>query len=131
MRACPGCWCCVYWIESKHLRARDPDRKARAAAVDLERNYLRHLAEATGVAPSPAALDALTGDRSREVPLALATYAPELLRRTRFASQGEGVLALWRTISRDAKGRRNRKFHLTAGAALAADATVRSRMAGG
>lgn len=131
VRACPGCWCCVHWIESKHLRARDPDRKARADAVELERSYLRGLAAATGVAPSPAALEALTGDRTLAVPLALATYATELIRRTRFASQGEGVLALWRTISRDAKGRRNPKFRLTADAALVAEATVRARLLAG
>ena len=44
VKACPGCWCCVYWIESKHLRRRDPDKKARTVAHQLKILYLRQLA---------------------------------------------------------------------------------------
>lgn len=129
VRACPGCWCCVYWIESKHLRARNPDRKARATAGELKVLYLRRLSEEAGLPFLDPELEKFV-DRNRDLAreLSLATYASELARRTRFASQGEGVLALWREIAWDAEGHPNRKFRLKPAEILKAEAALKARL---
>lgn len=85
----------MYWIESKHLRARNPDKKARATAQELKVLALRQLAEEAEL----PYLDAELGTFVQKNPdlarsLSLVTYVNELSRRTHFASQGEGVLAL-------------------------------------
>ena len=71
--------------DAKHLRARNPNKKAHAEALQLKQAY----AEGLGIDPNPVLM---TRD------LTVATYAHELIRRSKFASQGEGVLVLWREL---------------------------------
>lgn len=129
-RACPGCWCCIYWIESRHLRRRDPDKKARRDAHRLEVLYLRGLAEEAGFPRLDAELERFATDHKDLRPqLALATYVRELERRSRFASQGEGSLALWREIAWTERGPKP-KFRLKVDEILKAEAALRERLAG-
>lgn len=128
VRACPGCWCCVYWITNKHLRRRDPDKKARATARELKLLYLRRLAEESRRPLSDAELSKFIGDNQDLADaLSLATYAHELERRSRFASQGEGVLALWREIAWK-EGRPDKKFRLKPEKIIQAEADLRRRL---
>ncbi len=149
VRACPGCWCCVYWIDSKHLRARNPDSKARSQGRALKVLCLGRLAEECGLPLLDRELDAWIGaNRDVDGELALVTYVSELVRRTHFASQGEGVLALWREIAWEpdgglaprsrprgaarggtAEGGPKKKFRLKPEAILAAEKVVKERLA--
>ena len=112
-----GCDCplCTYLISAPHLRPRDPCKKARREAVKLKRILLRQLAEESSVNLTAEQAEALLTERG-EIANAIswATYGQELIRRSQFASQGEGVLVLWREISRDKQGRVQKNFNLKA-----------------
>lgn len=97
VRACPGCWCCIYWIRNKHLRVRNPDKKAIGEARQLKMLYLKTLAEEAGYPLTDAEVEKFYGARRDLWPaVSVASYLRELDRRSKFASQGEGVLALFR-----------------------------------
>jgi hypothetical protein len=73
VKACPGCWCCVYWIVSRHLRRRDPDGKARRVAHQLIL-CLRKLGEELELPMSDAELEQfITDHRGLRPELALAS----------------------------------------------------------
>lgn len=114
---CFGCWCCSYWNERCHLQVRNPDKKAKAVARQLKLLYLRGLAPAGEVEP-------LLGRQDLAGPLALATYAAELVRRSKFASQGEGVLALWREVAWSPGARKGKRVVLDAATILQAERTL-------
>jgi hypothetical protein len=111
-----GCDCCFcsYLSSAPYLKPRSLSKKARATAMELKRLYLQELARDTGVSVNPERGAELTFGQSpltRE--LALAAYAKELIRRTEFMTQGEGVYALWREFAwKD--GHPDRGFRLTA-----------------
>jgi hypothetical protein len=127
--ACPGCCCCVYWIESKHLRRRDPDKKARSVAHQLKVLYLRGLAVELELPLLEAELEGFaTKQKDLRPQLALATYASELQRRSRFASQGEGSLALWREIAWKEGGGPKPKFRLKVEEILKAETALKERL---
>jgi hypothetical protein len=131
--SCHGCWCCSYWIESKHLRRRDPDKKARAVGHQLKILYLRALAEELELPLLDPELERFAGDHRDLAPqLALATYVHELERRSRFASQGEGTLALWREIAwKENGGGPKPKFRLKVDDILRAEAAIRGKLGPG
>ena len=56
--------------------------------------------------------------------IALATYTTELIRRTEFASQGVGILALWREVAWEGSEPK-KKFRLNPKKVLAAEARIR------
>ena len=120
-RACPGCWCCIYWVDSKHLRARNPDRKARLQARRLKMLYL----SGAGVKDAESFYA-----RNRDLwpAITLATYVSELDRRSKFASQGEGSLALWRELAWEPGGGPKKKFKLKAEAILKAETAIIARV---
>jgi hypothetical protein len=108
VRACAGCWCCVYWNGNKHLRPRNPDRKAKSVARELKVLALRGMSEELH-------LPLVDRDFAKLVTapaVALYAYVVELDRRSRFASQGEAVLALWREIAWTPEGKPKPKFRL-------------------
>ena len=130
--SCRGCWCCSFWIESKHLRRRDPDKKAREVARQLKVLYLRGLAEELELPLLDPELERFAADRGDLRPqIALATYARELERRSRFASQGEGTLALWREIAWKEGGGPKQNFKLKVEEILKAEAAIREKLAQG
>ena len=125
-----GCYCgfCSYLAAADHLRVRSPDKKARQRAHQMKDLYLASLAAEAGVSPSPAAREALLSDPKSADDLAFATYGRELLRRSQFASQGEGVLVLWREIAWDQKGKVKKGFTLSAERILQAEAALVERL---
>lgn len=123
---CPGCWCCGYWVTSKHLKARNPDRKAKERARKLKVIYLRQATEELRLPLLDPELEAFAKARPELAEsLSLVTYVNELARRSQFSSQGEAVLALWREIAWTKAGSPKPKFRLRPDAILAAESAVR------
>jgi hypothetical protein len=120
VRACGGCWCCVYWVGNRHLRPRNPDKKAKGVARELKILALRRMSEELGL----PLVDRDFGPVLSRPATALVAYAAELDRRSRFASQGEGVLALWREIAWTPEGKPKPKFRLKVSEILKAEADV-------
>jgi len=96
-----GCYClmCSYLVRANHLKVKKISKRAKKDAPELKAVYLRSLATDQGVALSPDGVSTLIGDPDLAEDIALATYANELIRRSQFASQGEGILVLWREIA--------------------------------
>ncbi len=109
-----GCCCdwCNYVVNIRHLRARKPSRKAKASATKLKEIALRQLADELGLAIQPDELAAMIDDPTTTIDVSWLSYGRELQRRAEFASQGEGVLVLWREIAWLENGRLNPKFQL-------------------
>ncbi len=96
------CWCpiCSYLIvERSHLKTRKPSNKATYYARELKLIYLRALAESIGLPLLDSELETLLTDHSLKESISLATYGNELIRRSQFASQGDGNLILWREFA--------------------------------
>ena len=96
-----GCFCsmCAYLTAGDRLKTRKIKQKAPAEAVAMKKLYLQSLAKELDLADSPRTPALALDDASLHLDLAKATYATELLRRSEFASQGEGSLVLWREFA--------------------------------
>lgn len=105
------CECCSYLGVAHRLVPLDPTSKDQAQAHRLKLLCLNALAEALGTALTPEKQAAILGNKTLSIELAHLSYAYELNRRTQFASQGTGVLSLWRTIAWE-DGRPKRNFTL-------------------
>ncbi|MEX0867644.1 MAG: hypothetical protein WD030_09815, partial [Pirellulales bacterium] len=118
-----GCWCsyCTYLGQANRLQVKTPSKGAKRAAEELKLVYLNTLATEVGLTCDVRQLDTLLGDSGLRKALALATYCRELVRRTRFGSQGEGVLALWRQIAWTEDGSPRPKYKLDADEIMAAE----------
>ena len=121
---CRGCFCCGIYRMGKHLRARDPSGKARKEAHQLKCLYLEILAEESDFPLKKTEIEQfLSQSPELSYDVSLATYVRELIRRTSFASQGEGVLTLWRDIAW-AGGRPKKGFELTSEEILRAESAI-------
>lgn len=127
-----NCYCrlCSYLVAADHLRVKNPDKKARQKSRQMKDLYLSALAAELGVPLSYPEIEKLIADPALAQDIAFATYGCELLRRSRFASQGEGVLVLWREIAWDARGKIKKGFALSAERTLRAEATISNRLKG-
>lgn len=125
-----NCYCafCSYLAAADHLRVRTPDKKARQRAHQMKDLYLSSLTAEAGVTLPAADRQSLLSDPKAADDLAFAAYGRELLRRSQFASQGEGVLVLWREIAWDEKGKVKKGFTLSAERMLQAEATLAQRL---
>jgi len=125
-----NCYCafCSYLAAADHLRVRTPDKKARQRAHQMKDLYLSSLAAEAGVTLSAADRESLLSDPKTADDLAFAAYGRELLRRSQFASQGEGVLVLWREIAWDQKGKVKKGFALSAERILQAEVALVERL---
>jgi hypothetical protein len=130
MRLSPecGCFCsyCTYLARADHLQIRSPPKSARRDAIELKRLFLTVTAEGLQLSPSAETIDALItkcGPQFVEA-LAQATYGRELVRRMQFASQGDGVLVLWREFAWDRNSSLKANFKLTADGILEAEQKV-------
>jgi len=96
-----GCYCswCAYMAAGRRLKTKKITKRARKNARELKTIYLQQLAASAGRNLAPPQLLALAEDPDCSYNVSFATYVSELLRRTQFASQGEGVLVLWREIA--------------------------------
>lgn len=127
--ACAGCFCCGALNLSRHLRVRNPDRKARRVAGELKIIYLRRLAEELELPLIDSDFkEILSGAKESYADISLATYAQELKRRSQYASQGEGVLVLWREFAWTPKGGLKRKFRLKVEDIMKAEKRVADRL---
>jgi hypothetical protein len=120
-----GCFCyfCSYLAAANHLTVRTPDKKASARARELKDLYLSALAQELAIPLSPTEREALITHPTLAEAVTYATYGKELIRRSQFASQGEGILVLWREIAWE-KGRLKKKFSLSADRILASEAAL-------
>jgi len=124
------CWCpyCTYLAAADHLTPKKISRHAKEAAGELKRIYLRELARELGLEPSQEQIDRLVSDESLSPALAMAAYARELIRRMHFASQGTGVLALWREFAWKKQGSPIPGFRLDLDAILESERRVADQL---
>ena len=96
-----GCFCsfCSYLSTADHLKVRKPSKNAHKDAKELKRVYLTTLSEELELPLIIREIDQLVDDKDISRAISLTTYFNELMRRTQFVSQGEGVLVLWREIA--------------------------------
>jgi len=125
-----GCYCpyCSYLGRADQLQVKTPSKGARRAAQELKQVYLKALAEENGRRLTGPQLERLLNEPQLKESLALATYAHELIRRTKYASQGEGVLALWRQFAWNEKGSPKQKFKLNTDNILQSERSIISRL---
>lgn len=127
-----ACSCCSYLAAAPHLQPK------KLAAIDkhrarlLEAAYLQSTAAQHGDALKDTACEALLATSALREPLAMATYANELVRRMHAEPTGPEVLVLWRWFAWTATGAPKRDFRLTAAMLLEAqdgiEAAVRARL---
>lgn len=121
-----GCWCdmCTYLVRAPLLKLR---RVGKGAAKDAKYLEVLYLEEALGTGADGSAIRAFVDDPGDgAADLAMATWGRELLRRAEFASQGDGVLVLWRTFAWT-NGNPTRGFTLAATDVLAAEQRLLAR----
>ena len=120
-----NCYCpiCSYLVAADRLKTRKVTRGAQESALELKRAFLQALAEDSELALIAEEIEGLLTRQELAPHVALATYAAELLRRSQFASQGKGILALWREIAWE-KGSPRPGFELTAKGVLAAEKAI-------
>jgi len=121
-----GCYCsyCSYLGRADHLKARSLSKGAKRSAEELKQVYLHSLAEENQITLPGRQVQALLTDPELKECLALATYGRELVRRTEYASQGEGVLALWRQFAWNENGNPKPKFKLNKDDILEAERNI-------
>jgi hypothetical protein len=122
-----GCMCplCSYLAAPTRLVPRRLTRKANLAARRLKVLALGRLCDELGLPLLGYELDAMIDDPSFPgVDLVWFTYGLELLRRSEFASQGEGVFALWRQIVHHEHGAGRRAVQLNADRFVQAERAV-------
>jgi hypothetical protein len=129
VRSYCGCYCrwCTYLGQANRLQVNSPSKGAKRTAEELKRVYLTTLATHEARTLTIRQVDSLIANTDLRESLAIATYSHELIRRTRFASQGEGVLALWRQFAWDKSGMKP-GFRFDLGTVLAAESSVVSHM---
>lgn len=101
LRSYCGCFCpmCSYLSAADYLKVRRPSHKAYRRARALKRIYLASLGDALELPLIEDEIEQLLSNKELYLAISLTTYCNEQLRRTKFASQGEGVLVLWREIA--------------------------------
>ncbi len=101
MRTDCGCTCpyCRYFSAADNLKVRRPSKKDKVSALELKLICLAALLADQGQDDGPLHVERLLADPDLTLDISLVTYANELIRRSRFASQGTGVLVLWREIA--------------------------------
>ena len=124
-RSRTGCYCtfCRRLQSVSALRVRTPDKKAGGKAMEMKRLYVSGLANELGMTLTGDVATILFADRELAPAVSYATYGQELIRRSRFVSQGEGVLVLWREIAW-INGRLNKRFVLLADTVLQSEQKI-------
>lgn len=93
------CGWCSWGTRLDYLVPRTPSRNDYHTAEDLKRVYLKQFVAELSVEIPAEQRKLFERNESLSFELAHLAYVRELVRRTEFASQGAGVLALWRTIA--------------------------------
>lgn len=122
-RGC-SCPCCSYLAAAPHLRPKKLASIDKHRARLLEAAYLGSVAERRGVALTDVERDAILARPEMREPLAMATYAHELVRRMNGEPTGPEVLVLWRWFAWTPTGAPKRDFRLEATMLIEAQAAV-------
>jgi hypothetical protein len=109
-----ACFCsfCSSLESASHLKAKKLRPKDKEHAQKLKLTYMTTLARETGRELGPAEIDGLLQNHDLGHDAALATYANELLSRSRGVRSSPAVLALWRELAWTEHGSPNHKFRL-------------------
>jgi len=120
------CTCCAALADMSSLKTKTLDRHDKEDARKLMRRLARDRAQALGrgEAIDDAALDRIVADARLREPLAMVTWARELLARLEGRTAGAPVLALCRMFAWRPTGSPKPDFAITADAIAAADAAV-------
>jgi hypothetical protein len=96
-----GCRCfyCAYLQAGPNLDPRMPSKKDAQTAGALKRIYIGRLAEDLGVPGASEVVERVLRNGNLATDISMANWGAELMRRSKFASQGEAVLALWRQFA--------------------------------
>jgi len=123
------CYCtmCSYLVSSSHLKTKKITDKTRKSAYKLKKLYLNSLASENELALIDREITELLICKGISKSISLATYANELIRRSKYASQGEGILLLWREIAWN-NGKPNIKYRLNVQSILDAQRDILGRM---
>jgi len=120
------CWCpfCSIFFDITAFQLRNPDKKARANAQKLKIRYIETLARNAELSGVPSNIEEwIPTNPELSYDISMAAYAQELIRRSKFASQGEGILALWREIAwKD--NRLDKSFKLSAKTIIEAESRI-------
>ena len=119
---------CLYVSDASFLRVRNVTNKAKETAQQLKILLLSQLSNDLGLPLVQTDFEPFVrANPDLSIEISMLTYTRELLRRTSFASQGLGVLALWREIAWTSKGPKN-DFKLSTDLVLKAESAVISRL---
>ncbi|MFX1274969.1 MAG: hypothetical protein ACFFBP_22165 [Promethearchaeota archaeon] len=121
-----GCNCpfCTFFVDVTAFQVRNPNKKAIENAQKLKIRYLEQLCRDEKLNDITLNLgDWIQNNPDLYYDIALATYAKELIRRSKYASQGEGILALWREIAWK-NNRLDPKFKLKVEKIIAAESKI-------
>jgi hypothetical protein len=124
------CWCpfCSIFFDITAFQLRNPDKKARANAQKLKARYIETLGRESELSSVPSNIeDWIPNNPKLNNDISLATYAQELIRRSKFVSQGEGILALWREIAWKGN-RKDKKFKLSTKAIVDAESRILKKL---
>jgi len=130
VRVSDGCPCpfCTFFYDITAFQVRNPDKKARLRAEKLKARYIEKLDREAELPSVPSNIEEWIPENpelSRDI--SLATYAQELIRRSKFTSQGEAILALWREIAwKD--NHLDKKFKLSAKAIIHAESRILEKL---
>ena len=119
----------VFTTMNINVPQKDPDTvpyiiEAKENAQKLKLRYIETLCREEELSIVPNNLDQWIHDHKElNNIISLTTYGQELIRRSKFMSQGEGILVLWREIAwKD--NHLNKKFKLSANVIIKAESRI-------
>lgn len=126
----PGCWCkfCTYFTNVKGFELKKLTKRARARADDMIDIYLSILAGQLDIELPGTWEDWRKKNSDLDYEFSLLAYTNELIRRSKYHSQGEGALQLWRDISVYEDGSRIKNFELKLSEILETEKVVIKRL---
>lgn len=122
------CPVCTRIVARSHLQPKKVLHADKRRARALKYDHVVALAAESGTHMDDPSIDALIDDADLRRDLAVATYAEQLLQRSRGESEGPAVLALWREFAWTKGGSPDPDFELDAEAILRAELRVATRI---
>lgn len=125
------CFCpvCSWMVRRPHLRPKKVSDRDKKIAERMKRDLLLRLAASRGLPAADAAIDGMLLDPDLREPIALCTYAVDLLERLEGRANGAATLALWRSFAWTPGGSPKKRFVLSADAILGAEEILADRLA--
>jgi hypothetical protein len=124
------CFCpiCSWMIRRSHLRPKKVYAGDKKVAERMKRDSLLRIAAFHGIPVSEEVASEMLEDPELREPVALCTYAGDLLHRLEGRVAGAASLALWRTFAWTAQGSPKKGFVLTADDIMAAQEVLTQRL---